>query len=587
MMKKFVTAIVSILLSLCFFAGCGGGGTGGSGGTSITLLTTGWVNTPISADADDPYRQWIQDNYGLDVTLNATSDFNNTATIAFSSNNKPDLISFPNVTQFNKIRNQGVLIDDWTPYLDKMPNMKAFLMSEDQKFLRELFTDEEGKLTAIWTNPNAITWSLKIREDWANEYRAETVAGPDYPAGATASVDPETGERVPWYPYTPTDLLNFARWIKHTKNSNQNSLDYYGFTTCGGGNSLGVMGTWLPIMWGFHYIPPYGFYMNADGEISFGTLDGTFEKHLEYFKTMVQEQLIDPNWFTQTSTQDTRTAAGKIGIQWQQGILAETTANANPNIDTTGWWKVYNIPDARYDENPVWKNNSDSAIGGVMMNDSLASAIISVSARTALSAEKMDKICALLDDLVCYVDDTKEGAEKYVRGKAYDALRWGVGCDNTEYQEIEGTDFVYVCVKNNKTFRETVAGNGAWDWGAWFSTTNDGVIQGETLEVSEITKVTAQLNIDTAQLPTVLQPGNYLSLDSTAIYNMNVSLVQFQRAYANGESTGFASIADYIEYWKTNNWNTTALSGEPQTGMQMLKEAEAQFRELGITGIMR
>ena len=68
---------------------------------------------------------------------------------------------------------------------------------------------------------------------------------------------------------------------------------------------------------------------------------------------------------------------------------------------------------------------------------------------------------------------------------------------------------------------------------------------------------------------------------------MTVSLVQFQRAYANGESTGFASIADYIEYWKTNNWNTTALSGEPQTGMQMLKEAEAQFRELGITGIMR
>lgn len=579
-MKKLLSVLLGGMLCLCMLSGCGE--PPAEGATAVTLLTEGWVNTPISKDAKDPYKQWILDNYGLDVTLNATSDFNNSATIAFAGNSKPDIISFPNVTQFTKLKNQGILISDWTPYLDKMPKMKAFLESSDQSFLKQLFTDEEGRLTALWTNPNAITWSLKIREDWADEYRAETEAGVNYPAGASASVNPETGEATPWYPYTPTDLLNFARWIKATKNTSQTALDYFGFSTCGGGNSFGVMGTWLPIMWGYHYLPPYGFYVNAEGKADFGVTDGSFEKELKFMKTLVDEQLIDPNWFTQTSTQDTRTAAGKIGIQWQQGILAETTANANPDIDTTGWWEVYNIPDARYDVNPEWKNPDDSPIGGVMMNDSLASCIITVSAKTALNSEKMDKICALLDDLVCYVDNTKTGAEKYVRGVAYDALRWGVGCDNMEYQTIEGTDFVYVCVKNDKSFRETVAGTGAWDWGSWFSTTNDGVIQGEQKEVSEITKVTARLNIKTAQLKTVLQPGNYLSLDSTAIYNMNVSLVQFQRSYVKGEATGFADVNAYIDYWKTNNWNTIATTGEPQTGARLLEEAETQFKALGL-----
>lgn len=579
-MKKILAILFSSVLATVMLAGCGK--TGEQTANKVTLLTEGWVNTPISASAEDPYRKWILDHYGLDVTLNATSDFNNSVTIAFAGNNKPDIVSFPNVTQFNKLRDQGVLIDDWTPYLDKMPKMKAFIESEDQAFLRKLFTDQDGKLTALWTNPNAITWSLKIREDWADEYRAETEPGANYPAGATASVDPETGEAVPWYPYTPTDLLNFARWIKATKNSNQNLLDYYGFSTCGGGNSFGVMGTWTPIMWGYHYLPPYGFYVDSEGKANFGVTDGTFEKHLKFMKTMVEEQLIDPNWFTQTSTQDTRTAAGKIGIQWQQGILAETTANANPNLDTTGWWEVYDIPDARYDVNPEWKNPDDSPIGGVMMNDSLASCILTVAAKTTLSPAKMDKICALLDDLVCYVDRTKTGTEKYVRGVAYDALRWGVGCDNMEYQSIDGTDFLYVCVKNDRSFRETVAGTGAWDWGAWFSTTNDGVIQGEQPTVSAITQVTAQLNIKTAQFETVLQPGNYLSLDATAIYNMNVSLVQYQRSYVRGENTGFASVADYIEYWKTNNWNTMITSGSPKTGSQLLLDAEEQFKSLGL-----
>lgn len=558
-MKKIFAFMLAAVLCLSVF-GCAKPETGGA--TAINLLTTGWNNTPT--DANDPYRKWIADEYGLDVTLTATVDFNNAATIAFASNSKPDLVSFPNLTQFGKMRSQGVLLDDWTPFLDKMPNVKAFMARPEQQFLKGLF-DENGKLTAIWTNPNSTTWSLKIREDWANEYRRTTTGGVTddgvpYPAGNVAT------NGGPWQPETSTDLLNFARWIKMNKNSNPANPDYFGFSTCGGGNSFGVLGTWFPLMWGYNYLPPYGFYVDeTTNKANFGVTDGSFAKQLNYMRTVCDENLIDPNWFTQVQNDDVRTKAGKIGISWYPGMITEMTANYNAGVDTSDWWETYDVP---IGEGADFDGPTKP---GRMINDNLASTIISVSARTALSVEKMDKICKLLDDLVCYVDDTKTGPDKYVRGKAYDALRWGVGVDaDLAFQQVEGTDFKYVCVKTGNTYRESLAGVGSWDWGAWFSTTNDGVVSGESKTIGTMAKKAVDFNVRSGQYESKVQVGSFLTLDQTKINNMNIGLVDYQYKYVT-RATGVMSIADFVNHWKTNLYGT-----------ELTDAATAQFKELGF-----
>lgn len=91
----------------------------------------------------------------------------------------PDIVAFSDVDSFRTIFNQGVLMSDWTPYLEKMPNFSKIVNTEDadrpgEPSIARLMLTEEEKLTALWTLPDPPTWSLKIREDWADEYRATT-----------------------------------------------------------------------------------------------------------------------------------------------------------------------------------------------------------------------------------------------------------------------------------------------------------------------------------------------------------------------------------------------------------------------------
>lgn len=170
-MKKIITLLLA--LTLVFgLAGCGereGGSGTGTDTQKINILFSGWVNTPTTAD--DPYRAYIAENYGLNVQLNANSDFENAAIMAFNSTeNRPDIISFPSYTSYRKFFKQGVLLDDWTPYLQYMPNFSKSLNAQSQAASKAVFTDGD-KLTALWTPADPPTWSLKLREDWLVMYR--------------------------------------------------------------------------------------------------------------------------------------------------------------------------------------------------------------------------------------------------------------------------------------------------------------------------------------------------------------------------------------------------------------------------------
>ena len=177
--KKILCTTIAAVVSLAA-TGCGDGNIVGgiTSSDNITILTTAAVGTPTTEN--DPYKQYIKDNYGLNATLIAATDFATTAQLQFSNTeNMPDIVAFESVDSFRTIFNQGVLLSDWTPYLDKMPNFSKIINTEDadrpgEPSIARLMLTEEDKLTALWTLPDPPTWSLKIREDWADEYRATT-----------------------------------------------------------------------------------------------------------------------------------------------------------------------------------------------------------------------------------------------------------------------------------------------------------------------------------------------------------------------------------------------------------------------------
>ncbi len=551
-------ALITLAVFTCGLCACGETPSTEEGADKIILLETGWVNTPT--DANDPYRAWILENYGLDVTLQATTDFDNAAVIGFSSNaNRPDIISFPDYTTFHKFYNQGVLIADWTPWLDKMPNFKRMLEQESQSFSKATFT-VDGKLTGLWTPADPPTWSLKLREDWLIRFREYKGYAPD------------------WSPAVPEDLLDFARWIRDFTNDGKQPTDLeynYGFSGAGGRKSLGgTLGTWLPLMYGTVGIAPYGFYVTDSGEVGFPTTDGTYKKMLDFLQTICEENLIEPAWFSQSYAERRRTYSGHIGIEWQPGEISTNTQayfdehnildpETGKVVDTTNMWETYDLP--------VDPSCADNGHAGYMPGTGLAGYVITVSQATALNRTKMEKICKLIDDCYCYHD---EETDTYQRGSAYDALRWGIGIEQgIKYVPIENSNQVY-CNTSSETagnpryYRESFPG--AYDWGAWFSSVNDGIVQGNAPEVTPLVLKVAEQDTKTANMKQKPQIGEYIQLPAAQLETMVSEMVAFEYSYVT-QGWGESEYAAFLQRW------SGTLGGN-----SFLAAAREQFQSLGL-----
>lgn len=241
----------------------------------------------------------------------------------------------------------------------------------------------------------------------------------------------------------------------------------------------------------------------------------------------------------------------------------------NDVIDATDLWKTYALPK---------KQGTENERAGYMPGTGLAGKVITVSKATAQSKSKMEKICKLIDDLYCYFD---EETGEYKRGEAYDALRWGVGIEkNLQFQKIEGSPQVYICTSSEragfteKYYREKQ--NGAWDWGAWFSSTNDGVISADEPHVNALVLKIAEHDNLTANMPSLPQIGDYVSLDASLLSDMTSDMVSFEYKYVNSKWSAENAQKEYDSYVK--KWNSTL------HGQEFLAAAKTQFTELGLIG---
>ena len=575
------TRIISLVLSaaaVLSVAGCGGRQPVGSGTQSsnkVTILCTAAVGQPKTGS--DPYKKYIEDNYGLDVTLVAASDFATTSQLKFSNtDDMPDIVAFENIDSFRTIYNQGVLLNDWTPYLEKMPNFSTIVNTPDadrpnEPSIAKLMLTEDDGLTALWTLPDPPSWSLKIREDWADEYRqapAGIVNGEEYyPAGNVAT------NGGPWQPNTPEDLLNFARWIKVAKNPDQKNLTCFGFSTAGEQTDFGVLGTWIPLMYGAVCQLPWGIYFDENNNVDFGITDGTEKLMLDFIKTIIKEELIEPNWYYQNSSQKTSTA-GKIGIEWYTGEISETTqgyfnrqaeTNNTAPIDTTNWWKTYPVP-----------KDASRPYGGFQPSDGFLGTIITVSVKAANDDAKMEKICAFLDDLAMTKTVNENGETVYNRSAGYDALRWGVGIeDSLAFQTIENTKRVYLYTGDegveNRSYRSQYPG--AWDWGMFFRSKDDGVVQGTSNQtVTKIVNKVIEHDATTANYTRRLQYGGVLKLDSSIISTLTKKMQAFEYKYVNANWSAEISQQEYDAF--VADWKKSG-------GDALLAEARKQFKNYG------
>lgn len=555
---KLRTRIISLLVSataLFGVVGCGDrrpAGTGTESSNKVTILCSAAVGTPTTEN--DPYKKYIEDNYGLDVTLIAASDFSTTSQLKFSNtDDMPDIVAFENIDSFRTIYNQGVLLNDWTPYLDKMPNFSSIVNTPDadrpnEPSIAKLMLTEDDGLTALWTLPDPPSWSLKIREDWANEFRATE-------GGAN------------WQPNTPDDLLNFARWIKVNKDG------CYGFSTAGEQTDFGVLGTWIPLMYGAVCQLPWGIYFDENNNVDFGITDGTEKLMLDFIRTIVKEGLIEPNWYYQNASQKTSTA-GKIGIEWYTGEISETTqgyfnrqaqANNSTPVDTSDWWKTYPVP-----------KDPSRPYGGFQPSDGFLGTIITVSVKAANDEAKMEKIIAFLDDLAMTKTVNDNGETVYNRSAGYDALRWGIGIeDSLSFQTIENTSRVYLYTGDegveNRAYRSQYPG--AWDWGMFFRSKDDGVVQGTSNQtVTKIVNKVIEHDATTANYTRRMQYGGVLKLDSSIISTLTKKMQAFEYEYVN---------ANWSEQESQTKYDAFVADWRRSGGDALLAEAAKQFRNYG------
>lgn len=580
---KRMKMILCVLLAVVFVipaAACDNNLGGVETSNDIKILTTAVVGTVTTAN--DPYKKYIKDKYGLNATLIAATDFSTTSQMLFSNyDDMPDIVAFSNIDSFRQIFNQGVLLSDWGPYLKDMPNFTKIINTEDddrpgQKSIARLMLTEDDKLTALWTLPDPPAWSLKIREDWADEYRAVTVAGGladnsiTYPAGATAT------NGAPWRPETPNDLLNFARWIRCTKNADQNALTCFGFSTAGEKKDFGVLGTWLPLMYGSVCQLPWGISFNSDGEVQFGITDGTHKQMLDFISIIIKEKLIEPNWYYNSPAQKT-SVAGKIGIEWYTGELSESTQSYfNRNeikdgsgeiVDTSDWWKTYPVP-----------KDPSSVNGGYQPSDGFLGTILTVSAKAANDSAKMTKIIKFLDDLAMTKSVDEDRKTVYNRSAAYDALRWGVGIESTlEFQPIDDTGLSYLYTGDEGVSERSYRSQypGAWDWGTFFRSTDDGVVQGtSSMTVTKVTRKVVEHDAITASYHRRLQYGSVLKLDTSQVSSLTRNIQTFEYTYVN---KNYASAADATAAYDTfkSGWLSAG-------GQAVLQAAGAQFKKLGF-----
>lgn len=533
---------IAVLLSAIFLAtsaACSGKNTV-SDEKTIKVLYSGFVNGSVPGDHENnPYKKYIDETYDVDYQLSLTADMSNEILKRYSSSrgDKPDVIMFSDYTDLQALYNQGFFVEDYTPYLDYMPNIRDFY--KETKAISSIYQD--GKLSCIAYPCGGWDWEYRIRRDWVkewNEYR-----------------------NTPGYgnPKTADDLLEMARWVKTAKGNN-----YYMFTSAGSQEGLGYIKQLL-----YMFTEYEDFYVDASGNINHPILDGSYKKFLDYLKIIVEEKHIDPDWYIQSwGNHKTKLQGGYIGMDWYTPVIAiEYMEGGNGSeAERSNIWTTLHMPTDT--EGVARQGFAYSHIGYKF----------AVSKTAAKSEEKMKKICRIINDMIYQPDQTLAESMHY-------KLRWGLDIDNytigsTEKEnELEkildsnGTEtgFYAYYVKVNSRDHKKSSNGSLWDYGVPIQNADDKVIeygQSKTYGQSAFDYI-AMFNETDKYYESQTKPNysDMISLTPKVVTNINAVIEEFAINYVRGTAT--RTYSEFVEYWKKSGAEA------------LMTMAEAQLKQLG------
>ncbi len=439
------TACVVLALGMTFSAfGCGGskGASTAQDENTIKVLYEGWVNGSVPTDYNEnPYKEVIDETYGVDWQLNLTTDMDNEILKRFSSTSgdKPDVIIFKDFNKLKSLYNQGFLVDDYTPYLDAMPNVTEYYETNRDK-IGSLYTDD-GKLLCVMYPNSGYDWNYRIRKDWVEAWNKDT--------GTSGN------------PTTVDQLLDMARWVKKTKGEG-----YYLFTSAGENEGIGFLENFL-----YMFTEYNNWYVNDAGEVTHPFLDGSYEEFLDFMRIIVAEGLVDPDWYTQSwGNHKNRLYAGQIGIDWYSPAIANEYAEGTTTGETGGIWTSLDMPTS--EEGVVRQGANWSRIGAMIVINKNC------------SETKIRKILSIFNDMM--FEETDD-----ISSSLYYQLRWGTKIDNytfdseekeNEFEKIltaDGTDTGYYAyyVQINKENHAKAKYGSLWDYGVPIQNALDNVIE--------------------------------------------------------------------------------------------------------------
>lgn len=437
---------------------------------TITLLEGGWINTPTGDN--DLIKKWIDSTFNVDFILQNVADFDNKALVAFSSNNPPDIILTGKDTLM-KFHDQGVLLDDWTPYLDQLPSVVASFNE-----LSKTSVTVGGKMLGLPKAPRANNWGLMIRKDWLQNLGLSE-------------------------PTNEEELLNVLRKFTFDDPDQNGKNDTWGISSAGGGKRIGEINV-LAGMYG-----PSSIYVTGDGKVNHSIVDGNYNKFLDFMRTIVKEKLIDPDWYTQAWEQrKSKLYSDKYGMAYYppMDLFLEMEDATEGTVDPTKLWKPMAFPKA-------------SPEGGLRPAGDINSAIITVSAQAASDPVKFKRILKILDAFT-------------YPNKGYFALRMGIGVPgiDTAVTELGDGTYHYDTTQPGDKIR---ADNMGWvDYGT-FVAVDDKTYYSDG--ITDITKQQIALDAEMTNMPTYPNISGLLNLDPQLSSDLGVLQSEFEIKYILGE----------------------------------------------------
>ena len=515
---------ILMLLSACTGAApqsqADAGQTNAGGSTEkirVELMEHGWVDAPLPDGDADVYKKWVDETYNFDFVVNSSFAFEEQITVRFASGSPPDIVAFRNdLNLMRKLYDQGLLLEDFTPYLDKVPTIVKHNLTEEAR----LPLTVNGKLIALCNSPRSQAWALQIRKDWLEEI------GKDMPK-------------------TTEELLEVCRLFKE-KQLYESGVDNT-ISITSSDTPLGVTG------WSFGYnfdayttmFGPEDWYITDDGKLSHAIVAGYKKDMLDFVKTCIDEGHADPDWATQEwSGKQAKFWRGQVGVIWYpfEAIINETVASDVAPKEPLDMWAQFDVPPKGGNAGGMYQNQIDEAfyytVPKTLENDS----------------DKLGRILEFIDS-VTYPNEN------------YWTLRYGVGIDEVQMKDLEnGSKYVWM---DAEAVGQTTHLNISVDnYGTWLAT-NDLVINGSTEEPDARALGIAEAMKKRTEAPAYPLLKNLFVLDAKDFDATNKVWSEFYVNYLLGKDTDYDA---FVEQWlNAGGQNMIDSAGEQLKKMGVLK----------------